>query len=411
MNLMRAQIRESEEATMTQILHGLNREIQDVVEIQHYKNLSKLIHQAIKVEMQIRKGSASRKTYGGCSSWKGKEKEKDRARREKSPKKGSETSTSRKEFTPTLTLILPRANNIKCFKCLGKGHVASECPYRCVIIVKEDGGIGSENFAGEVNTSSESKSLSDGSHYKGNILVVGRLMNSQVREETKTETQRENIFHSRCLILGNLCSVVIDEGNSVNVASERLVKKLAFPTTVHPRLYRLQWLSEKGDLLVDKQAEVTFTLGKNRMLEEFQDDFPKDVPYRLPPLRGIEHHMNLTLGVILPNGAAYRTNLGGSKINSKIGTHTLNLRTNSIQKVEYDAYPESHNQEDKMEEATLTLEGPMTKGRLQKEPRGSASKGLAMLHSQEEAHKGCIVHHVSSCLQGNILIVDPRVAF
>ncbi|RDX97853.1 hypothetical protein CR513_19332, partial [Mucuna pruriens] len=77
-------------------------------------------------------------------------------------------------------------------------------------------------------------------------------MNSQVGEET--ETQREKIFHSKYLVLGNLCSVIIDGGSCVNVASERLVKKLALPTTVHPRF-------EKGDFLVDRQAEVAFTLG------------------------------------------------------------------------------------------------------------------------------------------------------
>ncbi|RDX73947.1 hypothetical protein CR513_46359, partial [Mucuna pruriens] len=67
MDLMRAQIRESEETTLARFLHGLNREIQDVVELQHYRTLGELVHQAIKVEMQIRRKSASRKTYVGTS--------------------------------------------------------------------------------------------------------------------------------------------------------------------------------------------------------------------------------------------------------------------------------------------------------------------------------------------------------
>ncbi|RDY11890.1 hypothetical protein CR513_03386, partial [Mucuna pruriens] len=54
--------------------------------------------------------------------------------------------------------------------------------------------------------------------------------------------------------------MIIDEEICVNVASERLVKKLALPTIVHPRPYTLQWLSEKGKLLVDRQVEVMFTL-------------------------------------------------------------------------------------------------------------------------------------------------------
>ncbi|RDX75771.1 hypothetical protein CR513_44313, partial [Mucuna pruriens] len=154
--------------------------------------------------------------------------------------------------SPISTPMPPRASSIKCFKCLGKGHITSQCPNRSVMIVKDDGEIGSESSIGEVDTSSESESLNDGSHYEGDLLVVRRLMNSHVGE--KVETQRENIFHSRSLILGNLCSMIIDGGSCVNVASERLVKKLALPTIVHQR-------PEKGELLVDRQVEVMFTLG------------------------------------------------------------------------------------------------------------------------------------------------------
>ncbi|RDY13046.1 hypothetical protein CR513_02086, partial [Mucuna pruriens] len=243
--------------------------------------------------------------------------------------------------------------------------------------------------------------------------MVRRLMSSKVGEEAKT--QRENIFHSRCLMKGNLCSIIIDGGSRVN---------LAFATFAYPRPYKLQWLSERGMLLVDRKMEVTFTLGsykdkvvfyvvlieathlllerpwqydktmihnevtnrftfvhlgqrvvlkplspreinedQNKMrvkkererkierkkkkevsernvekrkekrgengplgqeetlvcidtllhvshslmflptsveelLEEFKDVFPKDVPHGLPPLRGIKHHLDLTLGAI-----------------------------------------------------------------------------------------------------------------
>ncbi|RDX58687.1 hypothetical protein CR513_61981, partial [Mucuna pruriens] len=205
------------------------------MELQHYRNLSELVHQAIKEEY-------TRKAYGGSSGWKGKEREKDRARREKSPKKGSKPSISRKELTP----MPPRTSSIKCFKCLEKRYINSQCPNKSVMIVKDDGEIGSENSVRKVSTSSKSESLSDGSHYEGDLLVVRRLMNSNVRGEAKT--QRENIFYSRW-------------GSCVNVASKRLVKKLALPTIVHPRSYMLQGIIKKGKFLVDRQVVVIFTLG------------------------------------------------------------------------------------------------------------------------------------------------------
>ncbi|RDY14437.1 hypothetical protein CR513_00480, partial [Mucuna pruriens] len=67
-------------------------------EIASHMNLSELLHQAIKVEMQLRRRSASRKICGGSSRWKGKEKEKDRASREKSLKKGSEASKGTRTY-------------------------------------------------------------------------------------------------------------------------------------------------------------------------------------------------------------------------------------------------------------------------------------------------------------------------
>ncbi|WVZ63799.1 hypothetical protein U9M48_013404 [Paspalum notatum var. saurae] len=44
------------------------------------------------------------------------------------------------------------------------------------------------------------------------------------------------------------------------------------------------------------------------ILQEYADVFPKDLPPGLPPLRGIEHRIDLIPGARLPNRAPYRTN-------------------------------------------------------------------------------------------------------
>jgi hypothetical protein len=44
------------------------------------------------------------------------------------------------------------------------------------------------------------------------------------------------------------------------------------------------------------------------LLQEYEDIFLDEIPLGLPPMRGIEHQIDLIPGASLPNSAAYRTN-------------------------------------------------------------------------------------------------------
>ncbi|KAK8560080.1 hypothetical protein V6N12_012883 [Hibiscus sabdariffa] len=55
MAMMRANIAEDREATMARFLNGLNTDIANVVELQHYVELDEMVHMAIKVERQQRR--------------------------------------------------------------------------------------------------------------------------------------------------------------------------------------------------------------------------------------------------------------------------------------------------------------------------------------------------------------------
>lgn len=56
--MIRANVEKDKEATMARFLHGLNRDIANVVELQHYVELDDMVHMAIKVEQQFkRKGN------------------------------------------------------------------------------------------------------------------------------------------------------------------------------------------------------------------------------------------------------------------------------------------------------------------------------------------------------------------
>jgi len=110
--------------------------------------------------------------------------------------------------------------NIKCFKCLGRGHIAFERPTRRTMIIKEDGEITSESEISEEELEEEAM--------QGDMLMVRRLLGSQM--QPLDDTQRENIFQTRCAINGKLCSLIVDGGSCTNFAIFRLVSKLNLET-------------------------------------------------------------------------------------------------------------------------------------------------------------------------------------
>jgi len=71
-------------------------------------------------------------------------------------------------------------------------------------------------------------------------LLIRRLLGSQL--QALYQTQRDNIFHTRCYINENLCYLIVDSGSCTNAASSKLVSKLNLETKPYPRPYKLQWL-------------------------------------------------------------------------------------------------------------------------------------------------------------------------
>ena len=57
--MIRVNVNEDEEVTMSRFLNGLNKDIPNVMELQSYVELEELVHLAIKVEGQLKRKSST----------------------------------------------------------------------------------------------------------------------------------------------------------------------------------------------------------------------------------------------------------------------------------------------------------------------------------------------------------------
>ena len=70
--MIRSNIEEEREATMARFLHGLNQDIANLVDLEHYVELEDMVHMTMKVEQRLKKKGSTRTNLGSSSSWKSK---------------------------------------------------------------------------------------------------------------------------------------------------------------------------------------------------------------------------------------------------------------------------------------------------------------------------------------------------
>jgi len=72
----------------------------------------------------------------------------------------------------------------------------------------------------------------------------------------------------------------MDGGSTTNVASTRLVEKLSLETIPHAKPYKLAWISKEGEIDVNKQVLINFSIGSYKD-EVLCDVIPMEVTHIL----------------------------------------------------------------------------------------------------------------------------------
>uniref|UniRef100_A0A2N9IY41 Reverse transcriptase domain-containing protein n=1 Tax=Fagus sylvatica TaxID=28930 RepID=A0A2N9IY41_FAGSY len=158
--MIRANVEEDREATMARFFSGLNRDIANVIELQHYVEIEDMMHMVMKVERQLKRKGTVRYTSVSSITWKSKWDRNDpaEAKRKTESPKGKDKGTSNKHK---------------------------------VMTESEDDSDGVPEL---VDASDD-----DGVVYPvtGESLVAKRALNTYIKADD-AEQQRENIFHTRC---------------------------------------------------------------------------------------------------------------------------------------------------------------------------------------------------------------------
>ena len=125
--MARCDIEESTFESIARFINGLKMDIANVVELQQYNSLEDVIKLASRVERQHRR-RAQKSSYHHKSD-DGEKEEK----REDGKGKGKVVVGEVVDQTQH-----KKSRDIKCFKCLGLGHIASQCPNKRVMVMKGD---------------------------------------------------------------------------------------------------------------------------------------------------------------------------------------------------------------------------------------------------------------------------------
>ena len=96
------------------------------------------------------------------------------------------------------------------------------------------------------------------SDVEGRSYIVKNLMLTHLQEEN---TQRHQLFRTRCTINDKLFELIIESESFENIIKRGAIRELKLPVEKHPHPYTIGWIKTVEKIEVNECCKVPFSIG------------------------------------------------------------------------------------------------------------------------------------------------------
>eukprot|EP00253_Pinus_taeda_P017972 PITA_17972 len=243
-------------------VNGLRLEILDDISILSPWNIEEAFQSAVKAKEKINRKQNNRR---GRGNGRGRGKSYGRGRNTTNSEEGSSSRASGtaekgdstrggRPYQQGRGNGRGRGTNVQCYRCHKWGHRSFECPEA------EHAGQRGAFVAQPEEAEAQPREVENVAE-TGEALVFNKVMLKQAKEMAE-QTKRKALFRTVCKSHGKCCKLIIDSGSTDNLVATEMVEKLGLKRFKYPTPYKVSWLHNCQQLLVDEQCEVQFHISK-----------------------------------------------------------------------------------------------------------------------------------------------------